>query len=86
MPVAAFGRPDAGALELTVDGATRQKGDFADMIWSVAALIAELSRGSALAAGVLIMTGTPAGVGPVVRGERLRGTIRGLPALEVAIV
>lgn len=86
VPAAAFGQPDVGALELTVDGAVRQHGDLADMIWSVAALIAELSRGSALAAGDLIMTGTPAGVGPVVRGDRLRGTIRGLPALEVAIV
>ncbi len=86
VPAAAFGRPDAGALTLLVDGALRQRGDLADMIWSVAELIAELSRGSALAAGDVIMTGTPAGVGAVVRGDRLRGEIRGLPVLEVEVV
>ena len=86
VPASVFGRPEAGALRLAVNGATRQEGDLADMIWSVAALIAELSRGSALAAGDVIMTGTPAGVGAVVRGDRLRGEIRGLPALEVEIV
>ena len=86
VPAAAFGPPDAGALTLTVNGTPRQRGDLADMIWSVAELIAELSRGGALAAGDVIMTGTPAGVGAVVRGDRLRGEIRGLPPLEVEIV
>ena len=86
VPAGAFGPPDAGALVLSVNGTPRQRGDLADMIWSVAELIAELSRGSALAAGDVIMTGTPAGVGAVVRGDRLRGEIRGLPPLDVAIV
>lgn len=86
VPVATFGAPDAGALTLSVNGTQRQRGDLADMIWSVAEQIAELSRGSALAAGDVIMTGTPAGVGAVVRGDRLRGEIRGLPPLDVAIV
>ena len=83
---ATFGPPQAGELILEVNGETRQRGDLADMIWSVAELIAELSRWSALAAGDVIMTGTPAGVGAVARGDRLRGAIRGLPALEVEIV
>ncbi len=86
VPAAAFGLPEAGGLTLAVNGATRQRGDLADMTWSVAELIAELSRGNALAAGDVIMTGTPAGVGAVVRGDRLRGEIRGLPVLEVEIV
>ena len=86
VPSEAFGRPEAGELTLSVNGAARQRGDLADMIWSVAELISELSRGSELAAGDVIMTGTPAGVGAVVRGDRLRGEIRGLPALEAVIV
>ena len=86
VPAVAFGQPDSGALTLSVNGAPRQRGDLANMIWSVAELIAELSRGSALAAGDVIMTGTPAGVAAVVRGDRLRGEIRGLPALEVEVV
>lgn len=83
---AAFGPPTAGAITLDVNGARRQQGDLADMTWSVAELVAELSRWSALAAGDVIMTGTPAGVGPVRRGDRLVGTIRDLPSLSVAIV
>ena len=86
VPVSMFGRPDAGGLTLSVNGALRQRGDLADMIWSVAELIADLSRWSELAAGDVIMTGTPSGVGAVVRGDRLRGEIRGLPPLEVEVV
>lgn len=76
--------PDSGAITLTVDGATRQSGDIADMIWSVADIIASLSTYVAVAAGDLIFTGTPAGVGPILRGEKVRGEIAGLDPVEVA--
>ena len=61
-------------------------GDLADMIWGVAEQIAELSRGSELKAGDLIFSGTPAGVGPVARGDELLGQIAGLPDLRLRIV
>jgi fumarylpyruvate hydrolase len=76
--------PAAGAIGLTLDGAPRQAGDLSDMIWSVAEIIAELSSYVALAAGDLIFTGTPAGVGPIRRGEHVRGMIAGLPPVEVS--
>ncbi|NND45850.1 MAG: fumarylacetoacetate hydrolase family protein [Xanthomonadales bacterium] len=65
-PAAEVGHPASGRIELAVDGETRQRGDLADMIWSVAGIIAELSRYFELRAGDLVFTGTPEGVGPLV--------------------
>ena len=73
-----------GTIRLAVNGAERQRGDLADMIWPVAEAIAFLSRLVALRAGDLIFTGTPEGVGPVRPGDRLEGHIDGLPPLRVA--
>ena len=75
--------PATGAIALTVDGATRQSGDLANMIWNVAEIIATLSTYVALAPGDLIFTGTPAGVGPIQRGERVVGSIVGVAPIEV---
>ena len=61
-----------------VDGTLRQDADIADMIWPVADIIAHLSRLVTLAPGDLIMTGTPAGVGPVERGQSCTVKIEGL--------
>lgn len=86
-PVGALtpGQPAAqGGIALAVDGETRQSGDLSMMIWSVAEVIAALSRFVELAPGDLIFTGTPAGVGPIRRGQRVRATIDGLEPLEIA--
>jgi len=77
--------PHAGTITLTVDGEVRQAGDLKDMIWSVADVLAILSSYVALAAGDLVFTGTPAGVGPLVRGQRVRATIAGIDPVEVTI-
>jgi len=84
-PVADTGWLSAGAISLTVNGALKQKGDLADMVWDVAEVIADLSRYVALAPGDLIYTGTPEGVGAVVKGDRLHGRIDGLQDLEIVI-
>jgi len=55
------------------------------MIWNVAEIIAELSTYVELAAGDLIFTGTPAGVGPVRPGEIVRGYIEHVPAIEITL-
>jgi fumarylpyruvate hydrolase len=75
--------PADAAIALTVDGQARQKSTLAMMLWSPAEVIAALSTYVELAAGDLIFTGTPAGVGPIRRGETVRGTIAGLPPIEV---
>ena len=73
------------AIILTVNDGTRQSATLGDMVWSVPELIADLSTLYTLMPGDLIMTGTPAGVGPVVRGDVLRGTIGGFAPVETRI-
>lgn len=85
VPASAIGHPASGPLTATVNGAPRQAGDLADMIWSVPEIIAHLSRWFVLAPGDLIFTGTPAGVGELQRGDVVVGAIEGLGALEVRI-
>ena len=73
----------SGTIALAVDGNTRQSGDLSMMIWSVPEIIATLSTFVELAPGDLIFTGTPAGVGPIQRGQTVRATIDGYEPLEV---
>jgi fumarylpyruvate hydrolase len=76
--------PDA-AITLAVNGVLRQSAHLSDMIWSVPAIIAQASRAIALAPGDLIYTGTPAGVGPLVRGDRVEARVDGLPELVISL-
>jgi fumarylpyruvate hydrolase len=84
-PASVIGHPTKGAVTLSVNGQTRQKGDLDELIWSVPETIAYLSQFVALQAGDLIFTGTPEGVGAVVKGDRLVGSIEGLTELVVTI-
>ncbi len=78
--------PLRGAIELRVNGETRQSADIADMTWDLPHVIAELSKYFELFPGDLIMTGTPAGVSAVVRGDLLAGSIAGIGSVECRIV
>jgi len=84
-PAAVIGHPQRGVIRLEVNGVERQHGDLADMIWSVAEIVATLSEFYALQAGDLVFTGTPAGVGPVQRGDRLDGSVAGVGSLALTI-
>jgi len=75
-----------GAIVLAVNGETRQSGDLSDMIWDIPDVIAHLSKLWELKAGDLVFTGTPEGVGPVVRDDLLQGRIEGVGSLAVEIV
>jgi fumarylpyruvate hydrolase len=79
------GHPSAGAIRTIVNGDVRQDADLAEMIWPVPDIIAFLSGFYRLEPGDLIFTGTPAGVGPVVAGDKVRVEIDGLTPLEVTI-
>lgn len=83
--VSQYGHLAEGEIKLEVNGETKQHADIRDLIWSVDEIVSVLSRYYALRPGDVIMTGTPAGVGPVAPGDRLVATIDGLPTLEVAI-
>jgi fumarylpyruvate hydrolase len=84
-PVAKIGHPARGAIWVDVNGARRQTGDLADMIWDVPHTLAFLSQYYELLPGDLVFTGTPSGVGPVVVGDRLDGGIDGLGSLSVVV-
>lgn len=83
VPAAEIGHPAKGRIELFVNNELRQTGDLSDMIWPVSEAIAWLSRFVALAPGDLVMTGTPAGVGRIVRGDRLHARCEGVGELAV---
>ena len=86
VPVAAAGNISQASISLQVNGQTRQSSHINCMIWNIAATIAAASRGWELQAGDLIFTGTPAGVGAVVQGDELVGSISGLPEVRVRVV
>ena len=80
-----LGDMNSGKVTLTINGEIRQEGDLNQMIWKVPEMIAYLSRFYDIAAGDLIMSGTPSGVGPVNKGDVLVGKIDGLPDLTVTV-
>ena len=75
----------SGAITLAVNGTVKQTGDLKELIWSVNETIEKISQAWVLQAGDLIFTGTPAGVGAVVRGDVMEGTVAGLGSLRVAL-
>jgi fumarylpyruvate hydrolase len=84
-PAAKVGHPAAGAITLAVNGTEHQRGDLKEMIWNVPEIVAQLSRQMLLKVGDLIMTGTPAGVGPVVPGDVMVGAIDGLGTITITV-
>jgi len=86
LPAEKSGHLSKGKIQLNVNGKLRQDGDLAQMIWNVPEIIAALSTQIGLAAGDLIYTGTPAGVAACAKGDKLIGTVEGLPELSITIV
>src|SRR5436853_2038287 len=83
--VSATGALSKGAIWLDVNGARRQQGDLADMIWDVPHMLHFLSQYYELMPGDLVFTGTPAGVNAVGPGDRLHGGVDGVDRLSVTI-
>ncbi|WP_159911851.1 fumarylacetoacetate hydrolase family protein [Pantoea sp. 18069] len=84
-PVAQAGNVEQAAIALQVNGVDRQRSTVSQLIWNIAETIEHLSAAWELQPGDLIMTGTPEGVGAVVRGDLLEGTLDGLTPLSVRI-
>ncbi len=84
-PVAHAGDVEKAAIWLQVNGADRQRSNVDQLIWNIAETIEHLSAAWTLQPGDLIFTGTPEGVGAVVRGDVLEGGIDGLGSLRVAL-
>ncbi|EJN39631.1 MULTISPECIES: fumarylacetoacetate hydrolase family protein [Pseudomonas] len=85
-PVTQTGHPSKGRIWLEVNGELRQEGDLSQQIWSVPEIVAHASQAVQLKPGDLIFTGTPAGVGSVNSGDRLRGGIEGVAQFEFEIL
>lgn len=79
--VSDVGHPDDGAITLKINGEIKQEGDLNQMIWKVPEMISYLSEYFELAAGDVILSGTPAGVGPVARGDVMEIGVQGLGAM-----
>ena len=85
-PVAETGLLNAGAISLKVNGELRQEGDLNQMIWKVPEMISYLSEYFELASGDVILSGTPAGVGPVVKGDVMEIAVEGLGSLQISVI
>jgi fumarylpyruvate hydrolase len=79
------GHPSSARIWLAVNGELRQDADISELIWSVPESVAELSTLFELAPGDLLYTGTPAGVGAVVSGDRLTGGVDGIDEIDIRI-
>jgi fumarylpyruvate hydrolase len=86
VPAAEIGHPNEGAVWLKINGETRQEGDLNQLIWKIPEMISYLSDLFTLHSGDIILTGTPAGVGPVQRGDEMHGHVAGVGDLKVNVV
>jgi fumarylpyruvate hydrolase len=86
VPAARIGHPNRGAIWLEVNGRRAQSSDISALIWKIPEVIAALSELFTLAPGDLVFTGTPAGVGPVERGDVLHGCVADVAELTVRVV
>jgi fumarylpyruvate hydrolase len=84
-PAAEIGHPGKGRIALKVNGEVRQDGNLDQMTWNVPEIISKLSEMVELAAGDIIMTGTPSGVAATVAGDKIECEIEGVGTLRVAI-
>jgi 5-carboxymethyl-2-hydroxymuconate isomerase len=85
VPAAQVADPNHLQLTLRVNGELRQQGNTNMMIRSVEQIVCEISQFYTLEAGDIILTGTPAGVGRLVSGDRLQGEIEQVGSLEVTV-
>jgi len=81
-----IGHPSSGSIWLQVNDTTKQSADLKDLLWPVPDVLVHLSRLFELAPGDLIFTGTPAGVGPLVPGDRVSGGVAGVGEISIRIV
>ena len=86
VPASEIGHPTSGAVTLKVNAEIRQQGDLNQLIWKVPEMISYLSGLFTLQPGDIIMTGTPAGVSAVKRGDVLEGFVEGIGTIEVVVV
>lgn len=85
-PVSESGLKSEGRIWLSLNGKTRQESNISLMRWNIPKAISILSQYFELAAGDLIFTGTPAGVGLVEKGDVIKAGVEGVSEIEVHIL
>lgn len=85
-PVSETGYLNDGSITLRLNGELRQEGDLSQMIWKVPEIISYLSEYFELTAGDVILSGTPSGVGPVIRGDTMEIAAGSLGSMSVVVV
>ena len=86
VPASVCGHPNSGRIWIKVNDDLRQEGDLNQLIWSIPEIISKLSDSFELSAGDLIFTGTPAGVGPIDKGDKLLGGVDGVGEIDITVV
>ncbi|MFA6508534.1 MAG: fumarylacetoacetate hydrolase family protein, partial [Treponemataceae bacterium] len=86
VPAASIPDPQTLTVVCRVNGAVKQRGSTADMLFSVATLIEFISKNMTLEAGDLIATGTPSGVSPIVHGDIVEVEISSIGVLRNPVV
>lgn len=84
-PVSELGHPFNSNIWLSINGKEKQNSNTSKLIWSVAEVISFLTHSVSLSPGDLIYTGTPEGVGPVAKGDKIKAGIDGINAIELNI-
>lgn len=85
LPVSQVGHLSEGRVELKINGEIKQEGDLNQMIWKVPEMISYLSDYFELAAGDVILSGTPSGVGPVEKGDVMGVSVQGLGSMNIKV-
>jgi len=86
VPAAKAGNPSDATISLAVNGSVKQTSTTAKLIWNIAETIEHLSSYWRLEPGDLIFTGTPEGVGAVVKGDLMEGAVSGVGQLKVRMI
>ena len=84
-PASEIGHPNKARIWLKVNGEMRQDGDLEQMIWNTAEIISKLSQQVSVGAGDIIMTGTPAGVAAIAKGDKIECGIDGIATMSCSI-
>ena len=84
-PVTKIGHPQDARIWLAVNDVIKQDSNIDKLIWSVPEMISILSKTMTLLPGDIIYTGTPEGVGPISKGDKVTGGVEGVGEVSITI-
>ena len=85
VPAKALPALNSLAFSLQQNGKTVQQSNTREMLWSIEELLSYVSTFFTLKKGDIIFTGTPAGVGPISKGDSLEGFLEGQSMFKIGV-